>query len=69
MKRDEVRRRVLAAVAEGKIPKGSPSELAALGIIDQMPSSYWEQWSRGSIERTRAHTRARAERAQQREER
>ena len=53
MSRDEARRRVLEAVGRGEIPKGGPSELAAYGLLDDVPDAYWQRWSEGSVERIR----------------
>jgi hypothetical protein len=51
---NEIRRQVLASVAEGKIPAGGPSELAARDLIDQAPGGYFERWSHDAAERIRA---------------
>jgi hypothetical protein len=59
---DGIRRRVLDAVAEGRIAKGGPSEIAACGLLDDMPVGYWEQWSRNAAERIREQTREGGER-------
>jgi hypothetical protein len=58
---DEIRAAVLQAVAEGKLPAGGPSDLAARDLTDQVPDGYWDRWSAGATERIRAQTRARAE--------
>jgi hypothetical protein len=55
---DGIRRQVLTAVAEGKIPAGGPSELAARDLIDQAPDGYFERWSHDAAERIRAQARA-----------
>jgi hypothetical protein len=43
MRADDVRRRVLDAIASGRIPRGGPSELAAHGLLDEVPAGYWER--------------------------
>jgi hypothetical protein len=53
MRTDEVSRRVLAAVEDGRIPRGGPSELAAYGLLDVVPAGYWERWMAETAERIR----------------
>jgi hypothetical protein len=53
MRTDEVSRRVLAAVEDGRIPRGGPSELAAYGLLDVVPAGYWERWMAETADRIR----------------
>jgi hypothetical protein len=57
VKRDEVRRQVLAAIERGEIPPGGPGELAALDLLDAVPAGYWERWSEQAAERIRRQSR------------
>jgi hypothetical protein len=50
MQADEVRRQVLDAVAEGRIPKGGPSEIAARDLAAEVPAGYWEHWGRAAAD-------------------
>jgi hypothetical protein len=51
---DDIRRRVLDAVADGRLPRGGPSHIAALDLVDDMPDGYWERWGDAAAERIRA---------------
>jgi hypothetical protein len=51
---DEIRQRVLNAVADGRLPRGGPSHLAALDLINEISGSTWEEWGRAAAERIRA---------------
>jgi hypothetical protein len=51
---DPARQRVLDAVETGKLPRGGPSHLAALGMLDEFPEKYWQDWNAASAERIRA---------------
>jgi hypothetical protein len=51
---NDIRQRVLDAVADGRLPRGGPSHLAALDLIDDMPAGYWERWGDATAERIRA---------------
>jgi hypothetical protein len=53
MRADEVRRQVLEAIDSGRIPRGGPSELAAFGLLDDVPAGYWERWTAEAAERIR----------------
>jgi hypothetical protein len=50
---DKVREQVLDALAQGRLPAGGPSELAAHGLIDEVPPGYWDQWTVEAAERIR----------------
>ena len=54
MTADEIRQRVLDAVARGEIRSGSPSHLRALGFEPGEMPSYWRAWNRGTASRIRA---------------
>ena len=52
---DPVRQRVLDAVADGRLPRGGPSHLRALGFAhDQMPDGYWARWNAAAAERIKS---------------
>jgi hypothetical protein len=51
---DPNRQRVLDAVADGRLPAGGPSHLAALDLLDEVPGSHWEEWNENAAERIRA---------------
>jgi hypothetical protein len=51
---DEVRASVLAAVEAGRLPRGGPSHLAALDLIDEMPGSHWREYGDAAAQRIRA---------------
>ena len=51
---DHARQRVLEAVEAGRLPRGGPSHLAALNLLDDMPPGYWERWGEHAAERIRA---------------
>ncbi len=53
MTRDDVQRAVAAAVDRGEIPRGGPSEAAALGVLDELPEGYWDRWSEDTADRIR----------------
>jgi hypothetical protein len=50
---DHVRQRVLDAVADGGLPAGGPSHLAALNLLDDVPPGYWERWGAACAQRIR----------------
>jgi len=54
MKRADVAREVLAAVERGEIPRGGPSEAAALGVLDELPEGYWKRWGEDAAQRIRS---------------
>lgn len=51
---DQIRQQVLDAVARGEIPAGSPSHLAAHGLLDELPDGYWRRWNADTADRIRA---------------
>jgi hypothetical protein len=51
---EEVRRQVLQAIERGEIPMGGPSEIAAYGLIDEVPRDYWERWNGDAAARIKA---------------
>ena len=54
MRAADVRRRVLAAVERGELPRGGPSELAARDLTADVAPGYWDKWSSGATRRIRA---------------
>ncbi|HLM25425.1 MAG TPA: hypothetical protein VK304_00495 [Thermoleophilaceae bacterium] len=54
MLRAEVRRHVLQAVDRDDLPRGGPSELAALDLLEETPAHYLERWGQEAAERIRA---------------
>jgi hypothetical protein len=51
---DPVRQRVLDAVEAGRLPRGGPSHLAALDMVDEFPEKYWHDWNDACAERIRS---------------
>jgi hypothetical protein len=51
MRSEEVRRQVLDAIDNGQVPRGGPSELAAYGLLDDVPVGYWERWTTAAAAR------------------
>jgi hypothetical protein len=56
MIRDEIRQLLLDAIERGEIPPHGPSELAALGLLEDVPEGYFERWAQDSSERIREQT-------------
>jgi hypothetical protein len=52
--RDDIRAQVLAAVEAGRLPRGGPSHVAALDLVDDMSAAYWAEWSEHAAERIKA---------------
>lgn len=53
MTREGTQTAVAAAVERGELPRGGPSDAAALGLLDQLPDGYWSGWTEATAERIR----------------
>lgn len=51
---NEIGARVLAEVEAGRLSRGGPSHLAALDLLDEIPSSHWQRWNADTADRIRA---------------
>lgn len=51
---DEIRYRVLAAVASGQLPRGGPSDMAARRLVGELLDGYWQSWGAKAAARIRA---------------
>jgi hypothetical protein len=51
---DDTRAHVIDAVESGRLPRAGPTDAAAHDLLDELPGSYWQDWSDNAAERIRA---------------